>query len=383
MRLATDITERPSGKKKAGQLYCESNFQKRGGDYSFTNGALLGYNPIRHDCRCWRGSKSVDHMLQIVAVILSPHKHCGHRIMGIWSLEMASREILVREGVRRHWTSHVVWQICHVIKHCQSRTAKIFQKLNLLRLSLNPETASLKENGTYCSSFNHLFSFSDFFWNSSDQYCYKVCDITYSNEAFTNLPGSGHERSLTQIKFNREGDLLFSASKDLIINVWFSHNGERLGTYEGHNGSVWTIDVDCARRCFLSLPNVWSVFVAQSRFLVSGAADNEMRLWSVQTGKCLFVWEFPTAVKRVAFNEDDDQVVCITEQRMGYQGAIRVFDINREGDGTNRESWYPQIICFAFKYVPPVQKARSRRQSFIPSARRPQFAPSPTSLIWS
>ena len=63
-----------------------------------------------------------------------------------------------------------------------------------------------------------------------------------------------------------------------------------------------------------------------------------MRLWSVQTGKCLFRWEFPTAVKRVAFNEDDDQVVCITEQRMGHQGAVRIFNINRDGDGTNRES---------------------------------------------
>lgn len=62
-----------------------------------------------------------------------------------------------------------------------------------------------------------------------------------------------------------------------------------------------------------------------------------MRLWSVETGKCLFFWEFPTAVKRVAFNEDDDQVVCITEQRMGHQGAVRVFEINRDGDGTNRE----------------------------------------------
>ncbi len=63
-----------------------------------------------------------------------------------------------------------------------------------------------------------------------------------------------------------------------------------------------------------------------------------MRLWSVATGKCLFFWEFPTAVKRVAFSEDDDQVVCITEQRMGHQGAVRIFNINRDGDGTQRKS---------------------------------------------
>ena len=61
-----------------------------------------------------------------------------------------------------------------------------------------------------------------------------------------------------------------------------------------------------------------------------------MKLWEVATGKCLFTWEFPTAVKRVAFNSSDTQIACITEQRMGHQAAIRVFDISREGDGTNQ-----------------------------------------------
>lgn len=55
----------------------------------------------------------------------------------------------------------------------------------------------------------------------------------------------GHTRSLTQIKYNKEGDLLFSVSKDKVVNVWYSHNGERLGTYNGHMGSVWTVDVNC------------------------------------------------------------------------------------------------------------------------------------------
>lgn len=42
----------------------------------------------------------------------------------------------------------------------------------------------------------------------------------------------GHERSLTKVKYNREGDLLFSAAKDKSPCVWFSDNGERLGTYD-------------------------------------------------------------------------------------------------------------------------------------------------------
>lgn len=46
--------------------------------------------------------------------------------------------------------------------------------------------------------------------------------------------------------------MLFTCSKDSVINVWYSHNGERLGTYEGHNGSVWTVDVDC-ESCFFGI----------------------------------------------------------------------------------------------------------------------------------
>ncbi|KAI5450918.1 translation initiation factor eIF3 subunit [Naganishia albida] len=130
---------------------------------------------------------------------------------------------------------------------------------------------------------------------------------------------SGHERSLTQIVFNKEGDLLFTASKDDTINVWFSSNGERLGTYSGHNGTVWSLAVD-----------------SQSKLLLSGSADNTMKLWDIKTGQCLKTWEYPTAVKRVAWSDDDKLALCITEQRSGYQGAIRVYEMSHEGDCKNQ-----------------------------------------------
>lgn len=65
----------------------------------------------------------------------------------------------------------------------------------------------------------------------------------------------GHERSITQIKYNLEGDLLFSSAKDAQPNVWYSINGERLGTYKGHNGAVWCLDVSCILFCHLVKTN--------------------------------------------------------------------------------------------------------------------------------
>lgn len=78
----------------------------------------------------------------------------------------------------------------------------------------------------------------------------------------------GHERAITQLKFNREGDLLFTASKDKQSNVWHWANGERLGTFDGHQGSVWCVDSN------------W-----ESTLLLSGSGDNTLRLWDCQTGE--------------------------------------------------------------------------------------------------
>ncbi|KAI8079748.1 WD40-repeat-containing domain protein [Halteromyces radiatus] len=137
----------------------------------------------------------------------------------------------------------------------------------------------------------------------------------------------GHTRSLTQIKYNREGDLLFSVSKDKVCNVWYSHNGERLGTYNGHLGSVWTVDVN-----------------STSTMVVTGSADNTAKLWEVQTGRCLKSWEFKTAVKRVEFSEDDTMILCVTEERMGYAGTITVLPVNPDVNAQQASEPLVQLV---------------------------------------
>ena len=58
------------------------------------------------------------------------------------------------------------------------------------------------------------------------------------------------------------------------------------------------IDVDCVSPAVppfvLHEPNKPSG-LDQSRFLVFGSVDNILRLWSVQSGKRLYQWGFPTA----------------------------------------------------------------------------------------
>ncbi|EKD13871.1 uncharacterized protein L3040_005513 [Drepanopeziza brunnea f. sp. 'multigermtubi'] len=138
----------------------------------------------------------------------------------------------------------------------------------------------------------------------------------------------GHERALTQIRYNRDGDIIFSTAKDQHICAWFSHNGERLGTYHGHQGAIWTVDCD-----------------PTSTVIASGAADNTVRLWDIRTSKCLKTWNFNTAIKRVEFNEDGSKLLAVTEERMGHLGTIVVLDIKLDVEAEQSDEKSLVITC--------------------------------------
>lgn len=133
---------------------------------------------------------------------------------------------------------------------------------------------------------------------------------------------------MTQVKYTRDGDIIFSVSKDQVICAWFSANGERLGTYHGHQGAIWTVDVD-----------------PTTTMIASGAADNTLRLWDIRTGKCLKTWDFPTAVKWCEFSEDGKQLLAITEQRMGYLGTIVTYDIKLDVEAEQDNEYSLRIEC--------------------------------------
>jgi WD40 repeat protein len=59
----------------------------------------------------------------------------------------------------------------------------------------------------------------------------------------------GHERNITRVVFSPDGDLLFSAASDKTPTVWDTESGERIGTYNGHSGSITDLSVSCKWQC--------------------------------------------------------------------------------------------------------------------------------------
>ena len=53
----------------------------------------------------------------------------------------------------------------------------------------------------------------------------------------------GHERPVTIVRFNYDGDLFFSGSAETKINLWEAYTGERIGSYDT-KASVRSLDAD-------------------------------------------------------------------------------------------------------------------------------------------
>lgn len=130
----------------------------------------------------------------------------------------------------------------------------------------------------------------------------------------------GHERPLTFLKYNRDGDLLFSCAKDHHPTVWYADNGERLGTYNGHNGAVWSCDVS-----------------RDSTRLITASADQTCKIWDVETGALLFTFEFEGPARSVNFSEGEKFAAITTDAFMGAIPTIHVKAIDLRQKEQNTE----------------------------------------------
>lgn len=127
----------------------------------------------------------------------------------------------------------------------------------------------------------------------------------------------GHERPITKIQFNYDGDLLVTASKDLVPSLWRTENGERLGTFEGHKGTVWDVDIN-----------------RHSTQLLTASADATCKLWNLETGECLHTFVHAGPVRGVAWNEGDTQLVTLSDPFVSHPAKICVYDVQQQQDPT-------------------------------------------------
>jgi translation initiation factor 3 subunit I len=100
----------------------------------------------------------------------------------------------------------------------------------------------------------------------------------------------GHSMPIKELQFNKDNDLLFSASKDRFITLWSSEYGERIGTYS-HSAAVYAMDID-----------------DNSKYLVSSDSTGCVYIWEASNGEIinkLTIDKVPL-ISSVNFNYNND-----------------------------------------------------------------------------
>lgn len=117
-----------------------------------------------------------------------------------------------------------------------------------------------------------------------------------------------HSRPVTLVKFNRDGDLLLTCAKDGLACLVHTEDGERIGTYEGHNGAIYGMDI-----------------TLDNNYVVTCGADGLVIFFEALTGRILHSYEHGGIVKFVEFNGEpgrqDKIVTCNDKFKAGVQQA--------------------------------------------------------------
>lgn len=127
-----------------------------------------------------------------------------------------------------------------------------------------------------------------------------------------------HMKPVTQVKFNREGDLLFSCSKDVLDNkysaaVWNANSGQLIGTYKiagSNTAPVAGFDIN-----------------GSTTLLATAMLDLKTILWKAETGEPLATIDHKAPARCAQFSHSDDRLMVVTDKKMGQPGAIQLFNL--------------------------------------------------------
>lgn len=138
----------------------------------------------------------------------------------------------------------------------------------------------------------------------------------------------GHERPLTQVKYNREGDLVVSCAKDLQPCLWFADDGTRIGTYEGHNGAIWSCDMDI-----------------DSTRLITSSADQTVRIWDLPTGKELHQIKMGEPCRACHLSVGEQLLAFTTDSFIGAPPQIHIVNVDMEDPASSSPKPNFSIEC--------------------------------------
>ncbi|MBW4635599.1 MAG: PD40 domain-containing protein [Iphinoe sp. HA4291-MV1] len=138
----------------------------------------------------------------------------------------------------------------------------------------------------------------------------------------------GHDYFVQSVAFSPDGQIVASGSADQTIRIWNVNTGECLNILKGHTKLVKCVvfaspygEAAPTQRCANKPSDVTGKTPV---LLASGSADQTIRIWDVNTGKCLTILEGHTKlVQCIAFSPNGRTLASGSADQ-----TIRIWDVN-------------------------------------------------------
>ncbi|WUR04198.1 eukaryotic translation initiation factor 3 subunit I (EIF3I) [Vairimorpha necatrix] len=117
-----------------------------------------------------------------------------------------------------------------------------------------------------------------------------------------------HERPITDLKFNKDGDLIFTSSKDSTCNVLYT-DGTPLGSFSGHDGSIFSFSLS-----------------DNSQFLLTGSADQSVVQWDIEKGLKINQEQIKSVIKATDNFKNENLFIIGCDGSMGKDKCILLYD---------------------------------------------------------
>ena len=132
----------------------------------------------------------------------------------------------------------------------------------------------------------------------------------------------GHSKPIKDLQFNKDNDLLFSASTDRFITLWSSEYGERIGTYL-HDAAVYTMSID-----------------DDTKYLVSGDSTGCVYFWEASNGTLINKLLMPNvpSIRSVNFSYNNELIsIAYGERSLKSDSIVDIYkfdDLLKQEKGT-------------------------------------------------
>lgn len=109
-----------------------------------------------------------------------------------------------------------------------------------------------------------------------------------------------HSAGVNCAWFNKDGNMIITASKDTTASVWNSNTGKKISTFSGHTQPINTV-----------------AFHPNEQWAVSASEDSTAKLWNVQTGELIREYiGHRNSVMSAYFNADGSKIVTASKDGM-------------------------------------------------------------------